>query len=107
MNAQDERQALRNPKKKFQSIRETSQLPSVLYLNDLIAVTDKETGDLFESFFQSVFTISHYKRNPKESRAKIDKIRFTRAEIEKHWRTSALVKLKALMVWEISTKTFD
>ena len=72
-----------------------------MYLNGTIAITDKGKAGLFNSFFQSVFTTTHSKGNSKESIAKIEKIHFARAHVEKHWKTCALGKLKALMVWEI------
>ena len=62
--------------KHFHSVQQTSSMPSVMYLNNIIAVTDKEAAGLFNLFFQSVFTTSHYKRNPKEFITKIDKIQF-------------------------------
>ena len=65
-----------------------------MYSNDTIAVTDKKKADLFNSFFQSVFTTTHYKRNQKESIAKIDKIHFTRAEVEKTLEKLCIGKTK-------------
>ena len=44
--------------KYFKGIQKSSQLPSEMYLNDQIAVTDKEKAQLFNDFFQSVFTNS-------------------------------------------------
>ena len=69
--------------KYFKSIQKSSQLPSEMYLNDQIAVTDKEKAQLFNEFFQSVFTISDYQRTSDNSKpSKVDKLHFTREEVQ-------------------------
>ena len=50
-----------------------------MYLNDQIAVTDKEKVQLFNEVFQSVFTNSDYQRTSDNSKPlKVDKLHFTR-----------------------------
>ena len=49
-----------------------------MYLIDQIAVTDKEKTQLFNEFFQSVFTNSDYPNKP----SKVDKLNFTREEVQ-------------------------
>ena len=69
--------------KYFKSIEKSSQLPSEMYLNDQIAVTDKEKAQLFNEFFQSVFTNSDYQRTSDNSKpSKVDKLHFTREEVQ-------------------------
>ena len=54
-----------------------------MYLNDQIAVTDKEKAQLFNEFFQSVFTNSDYYRTSDNSKpSKVDKLHFTREEVQ-------------------------
>ena len=67
----------------FKSIQKSSQLPSEMYLNDQIAVTDKEKVQLFKEFFQPVLTNSDYQRTSDNSKpSNVDKLTFKREEVQ-------------------------
>ena len=54
-----------------------------MYLNDQIAVTDKEKAQLFKEFFQPVFTNSDYQRTSDNSKpSNVDKLTFKREEVQ-------------------------
>ena len=70
-----------------------------MYLNDQIAVTDKEKAQLFNEFFQSVFTNSDYQRTSNNSKtSKVDKLHFTREKCKLHLRTCVWGKQNVLAV---------
>ena len=80
--------------KYFKSIQKSSQLPSEMYLNDQIAVTDKKARP-FNEFFQSVFTNSDYQRTSDNSKpSKVDKPHFTREEVQTTLENLCIEKAK-------------
>ena len=82
--------------KYFKSIQKSSQLPSKMYLNDQIAVTDNKKAQLLNEFFQSVFTNSDYQRTSDNSKpSKVDKLHFTREEVQTTLENLCIGKAKS------------
>ena len=81
--------------KYFKGIRKSSQLPSEIYWNDSTAVTNLEKAELFNQFFQSVFTESDYSRAEQNSiPSKIECIDFNLFEIETALQNLTIGKAK-------------
>ena len=71
-----------NVQKYLKTIMKTSSIPTEVFLDDKSANTDIEKAELFNQYFQSVFSKNHYDYTLTEGQPKLSMIHFSELEIQ-------------------------
>ena len=71
-----------NIQKNLSSIRKNPSIPPIIKLNETIAESSEDRGNLFNSFFQSVFTKKKQSITPDHTKREVNDIQITEKKIE-------------------------